>query len=279
MRRAGLIAALLLVVLTNALVLAGAVWNRAAAPQASLRLTERELPVYTGFYRSQEDIGLALQLRLADGSRSPDWLHAAKLAELGFQLPQRRAGGRDSDRQPLPRRAWLVLEFDGPAWEAAVAAREQKLVDLDTQIASGEATLQQRQYRQQQLQQMREGGSRLVAVDAGRDAAALRQRFPDAERYLITAAEVRAWIDWPDGAEPETEPVRLHGRFSDLLPAHIHVPVKHRSALLAALGGAAAHALQSEPASDRPPRYAVLLSYGARHEPWIAAIESLSARP
>lgn len=279
MRRAGLIGALLLLAAANALVLGGVAWNRSATPDASLRLTERELPLYNGFYRSQEDSSLALQLTLADGSHAPDWLDAARLRELGFESPWREAGPphrREGFRQPLPRRAWLVLEFDGPAWQAALAVREQELAALNAKIAAGEATLQQRQYREQQLQQMRQSGSRLVAIDVGRDAQALRLRYPDPARYLITAAEVRVWFDWREGRQAESAPPTLHGRFAQLLPGRIHLALPQRAALQAALGGTLAQARSSDRNSDQPPRYAVLLNYGVRHEPWVAAIEPLS---
>lgn len=275
MRRGGLIGALVLVVLVNATVLAGVAWNRSGQPDATLRLTERELPLQYSFYRAEEDSGLALQLTLSEGSRAPDWLDADKLAALGFQPEppgSEPATGRAGIKQALPRRAWVVLEFDGPAWQAALAARQQSLAAFDEKIAAGDATSQQRELGQQQLERMRVNGSRLVAVDAGADAAALRSRYPDRARYLITRAELRMRLSQPHASQRGAEAPVVRGYIRQLLPGRLHVPLQHR----AALGGALPERRGRDAASPRAPRYAAVVNYGARREPWVEEIVALN---
>ena len=239
MRRAGLTGALVLLVVVNLAVLGGVAWNRAGQPEASLLLTERELPLYDSFVRAEENSGLALQLSLYAGSYSPDWLDERKLRTLGFR-PERYdtadAAEDETGRQALPRQAWVVLEFDGPAWQAALADSETELAGLDGKIQSGESTLQQREYRQESLERMRQSSSRLVAVDAGTDAAVLRERYPDTTRYLISSAEIHLWMAPAPSPEENGDRPRVRGTLQ-LLGDRIHVPLQQRAALQSALGG------------------------------------------
>ncbi len=275
MRRAGLIGALALLGVVNAVVLGGVVWNRSGEPQARLRLTERELPLHYSFYRSEEDSGLALRLTLSDGSRSPDWLDENKLRALGFR-PERHYAADDTeagrDKRALPRRAWVVLEFDGPAWRATLEARQQALVELAAKVAAGEATTAQLELRQQDLERLRRSGSRLVAVDAGRNAAQLRARYPDRARYLIVSGELRMWISRSRSAQQRGDGPRVGGYIEQILTRRIHVPLQHRAALHAALGGDLRARRHRDTESLSTPRYAVVLNYGARREPWVGDI-------
>ncbi|MGB5306664.1 MAG: DUF4824 family protein [Gammaproteobacteria bacterium] len=279
MRRAGFIGALLLLVAVNVAVLGGVAWNRAGQPEASLLLTERELPLSYSLFSVEENSGLALQLTLYQDGSSPDWLDEQKLRTLGFH-PQRHdtsdaaAGARD--KQALPRRAWVVLEFDGPAWQAVLAESERQLAGLGAKIASGESTVQQQEYRQQSLEQLRQGASRLIAVDAGTDAVALRDRYSNTTRYLITGAEIHMWIERVQAPQENSDHQRVTGSLR-LLAEQIHVSLHQRAALQSALGGDVQARGPRAADNSRLPRYAVVLNVGARFEPWIAAIRSLDA--
>lgn len=275
MRRIGLYGALALLVVVNVAVLAGVAWNRSGEPVATLRLTERELPLDTGFASREEDSGLALRLSLAEGSHSTDWLDENRLRSLGFRperyYPAQRNGARYA-KQPLPLSAWVVLEYDGPAWQAVLMESEKQVLETRAGIDNGKATLQQLEYHQQQLEQLRSTGSRLVAVDAGTDPVALHVRYADRSRYLISRAKLRIWISRVNGEDQTGEAPVAQGSIAQVLPARIHVPLEHRAALWTATDGK-----QDQP--DRPadvtpamPRYEVVLHYGKRHEPWVAGI-------
>ncbi|HUT39700.1 MAG TPA: DUF4824 family protein [Gammaproteobacteria bacterium] len=277
MRRAGLFAALMLLVVVNVAVLGGVAWNRAGQPAATLRLTERELPLYDSFVRAEENSGLALQLTLYQGSYSPDWLDEQKLRTLGFR-PERYdttdAAEGVRNKQALPRQAWVVLEFDGPAWQLALAESETELASLDGKIQAGESTLQQREYRQESLEQMRQSSSRLLAVDAGTDAAVLRERYPDTTRYLMTRAVIHLWVAPVLSPQEKGDRPRVRGTLQ--LPVErINVPLQLRAVLQTALGGDVQNRAQRAENAVKLPRYSVVLNVGARHEPWLADIKPL----
>lgn len=274
MKRFGWLAALLLVVVVNAVVLAGVAWNRSGEPDATLQLTERELPLLYRFSRSQENTGVAFRLNLSDGTNSPDWLDADKLRQLGFSVPQSGAGrdARDAwSKRPLPRQAWVVLEFDGPAWQALLAEQTQRLADARLAVEKGEVTREQVKSLEKALMRMRQSGSRLVAVDASTEPSALRARYPDSRRYLITGAKVRMRVEHSLSAEDESDSLAVKS-YLQLLVNRIHVPLQQQKVLQSVLGGE----LRNERSGDaqRPPRYVVRLQYGRRYEPWVVAIAS-----
>lgn len=271
MRRIGLFGALTLVLVVNAVVLAGAAWNRAGGPEATLRLTERELPVHSGFPRFREDSGLALQLILFERHHSPDWLDADKLRTLGFRPERYTAVDEPAGRiykVPPPRHAWVVLEFEGQAWAAALAAHEQELLELAEKIANSEATKQQLEDGQKALEHLRESASRLFAVDAGLDPATLRKRYADKSRFLIVSADVRMQIVPPLDSRQDAGEAMVRGVITSILTSRIHVPLQHRVTLDGVLGK---DGIAGRPHAG-PPRYEVLVNWGPRHEPWIEEI-------
>lgn len=280
MRRVGLFGALALVVVVNSAVLGGVAWNRSGQPEATLQLTERELPLRHRYVRSKENSGLGLTLRLFEDSHSPEWLDERKLRALGFRPERYYAAdesGYERDKRALPRRAYVVLEFDGPAWQAALEEREQELAELNRKIETGEATVKERERLKKSLERMRHSGSRLLAVDAGDDARVLRERYPDTSRYLITTAEFRMRIDRSKSAERETGWAVVRGHIGRIHSSRIHVPLQHHEALQAVLGSDTRSHRRRGAGPVESPRYAVTLHYGKRYEPWVAGISGLDA--
>jgi hypothetical protein len=274
MRHKTLLAALALLVLVNTLVLAGVAWNRSGQAEAALTLTERELRlVYRGSGR-EEDSGIALALKLHSGSYAPQWLNEAKLRELGFRpdsVLQTDGPSDDRYKQPLSRRAWVVLEFDGPAWLAALEARERELGELRAKLEAGKATLDQIKTEERGLARMKTSASRLVAVGAGRDAGELRARYPDRARYLIVSAEFRMRVEWA-ASEQEPGRDRVQGTLR-LLGRRIHVPLQFHEALLDTLGDDLETDYSLD--ADEAPHYSVKLNVGKRYEPWVAGVARL----
>jgi len=122
--------------------------------------------------------------------------------------------GRRS-RKPLPKEAYVVFEHKAPAARA---------------------------------------GTRLFAVDVGRDPAALRQRYPDRARHVIMRSMVRA-------VDALGAPRVVRGAIVLLLPPQIYVPLPFADTL-SGLGTKAAAA----------PRYVVTLRFGRNYEPWVTSI-------
>lgn len=79
MKRIGLLLAIMLVIIANLVALSGAWYNRGGIPDAEVRLSERELALFSS---SEDDSGVALRLEFKS-----EELDRAKLEELGFDGP------------------------------------------------------------------------------------------------------------------------------------------------------------------------------------------------
>jgi hypothetical protein len=263
-----------LVVAVNAFVLVRVAQNRAGEPDAELRLTERELPVAFSS-RDAESSAVALRIevdhfggwyqRRTSDLNASRWLDATKLAELGFdvRLPANATDAAVFLSRQLMRTAFAAIEFQGPAWSAYHAALENQYGE--GAHASPPADSWEIQMARRELQ----GGSRLFIVDAGREPAALRKRYPDRSRYLILPANVRAYLD-QDGNGGECSPgaCRASGSIS-LLINEVVVPRRlHAGLPVAARMG-------QGPSEVHEPRYEVTLQVGVRHEPWVQSARSL----
>lgn len=256
--------ALGLILLANVVVLAGVYANRQGQPTSSLSLTHREF--YLRSYGRGEDSGVTVQLRWQT-PRDPDdrILDAAKLAELGFDLPP----GNDEwtyDRYKVisPRVAYVVLEYDGPAWQQSL---QQRRATLDKSLDKARDD-RARKRLQDNFDRFRQDASRLVLVDVGTNPDALRQRYPDRARDLIARARIAAYRRSVRDPETKKRSWTLHGRVSSLLPSTITVP----------------SAMGDELMTTRKTRYgerrtirdevAVALDYGRRYEPWVASVRA-----
>ena len=263
-----LMAAIVLLVAVNALVLAGVAYNRAGQPDAELQLTERELSPFQSYGPDRDNTGVTLRF---DYARTElPWFDAAKLRELGFDVDAFL--GREKTRtyrhykQPLPRRAYVVLEFDGPAWAKLLKDKEDQIAALPDKIAEGKATKDALDFARKDLERMRIADSRLVPVDAGLHTAALRARYPDRHRYLVTTAKVQMRITYQpvkSGAPPVAR-----GSISQLLPDTISLPTRFRTAFQDLMG------TRHYNTRTNPPRYRVTLRYGQRHEPWVTDLQA-----
>lgn len=282
MRRWGLIGALVLVVLVNAVVLAGVAWNRAGEPVAALVLTERELPLPASGLMRRENSGVALLLKVSYRSRAPAWLDAAKLEELGFdpeQYAAQRERGERYQKWPLPRSAYVVLEYDGPAWARLLKAREAGVARLAAQVEAGTQAEGVLVRARQQLERMRTAESRLVPIDAGNDPALLRARYSDGSRYIVTRAEIQMRYGLrPTYREQQQDDQRVFGFVRHILPGSLYVPLEFHDALESALDSPRSVGGQGSTAPGArigTPRYEVDLRYGQRYEPWIVQVSEL----
>jgi len=239
-------AAVLIVAANLGAVLSG--WrNRSATPGGTVELTERELTLPTFF---EDSTVLLLDLEWAafpsdpPDERAAGWLTSAKLEELGFDCrePITSPHAPDHYGAMLPRSVYVVLEFEGDA---------------------GKEMGRQRALR-----------THLFAVDAGRDPAVLRAKHPQASRHVIARALVRPWVRTldPISQEPLAVP-RLSARIQELQPGLIFVPRPYSTVL---------EGLRHRPTAGQngphtPPRYAVTVSWGAHHEPWVRSVRLLAS--
>jgi hypothetical protein len=243
-------AAIAIICLTNLGALTLGALNRSGTPDAEVTLTERELRLV----RDRDSTATTLQLMFVQRfDAQGEWLTCPKLEALGVSCAPPPAGsdmGRWYASQP-ERRAYVVLEYDGPAWAAYRDAEQRRLQEMrriDKAAAPNESDSLLDTY------------SRLVAIDADSDADTLRRRYSDTSRYVLVDARVSVYgRSAPDGKGA----VRLSGTIGRLSPSAINVP-KPYSSIFAGMSGSS-YSLSAQ----RVPRYWVTVRYGRFHEPWV----------
>jgi hypothetical protein len=152
--------------------LGAAAWNR-GRESPLVTLTEREIQVWG----SPDQANSELRMRLVYQRRNEPldartWLTETRLAELGFgvAIPANAPEAERYYGRGLPRLGFVALELDGPAWQSI--ARQRELGGTG-----------------------REGreDSRLVPIDAGPDADALRTRYRG-QNVLVLPAVFRVRV-------------------------------------------------------------------------------------
>lgn len=277
-RKGILLAGVGLILAANAVALGGAAFNRSGDPECTLRLTERELRVVGGPDLDRENSAMSLRLRwrtlgqragpaddFPDGryawGGAPKWLDAAKLAELGFGTARKRVrGGREHDAIPA-KEVFLVLELDGPAYQAALERARQDNQRAKAAQAGARDPEGESKRAAQRLRREESTSSRLFVIDAGLDAGALRARYPDRARHAIVRGQVRPY--WDTRADATGA---LVGHVVGPSVGEIHVPLEFQPSL----ASAGERASQGEDAQQ--PRREITVAFGRRLEPWITAV-------
>lgn len=280
-----LAAGALLILLANAVALIGVYLNRSGEPDSRLTLSQRELVMPWGWGMTRENSGLApgLSWRVFDpgvgdqyygggigfSGGTPEWLDAAHMAALGFDteaLAETNAGHRRFERA-LPREVLLVLELAGPAWQQALERERQNAARHEAaRLANADSKefAERAKRAQEQLKREETSSSRLFAIDAGLDRAALRAKYPDRSRYLILKGTVRPRLVIQD------KKTRVTGYVSALAVTQINVPHALRPLLEPALDA------RRRTAGDTGPHFEATLAVGRRLEPWLESV--LAAR-
>lgn len=289
MRRAGLLLAATLLLITNAVVLAGVMWNRGGKPDARVTLTERELhPGWT----SKENSGMWLTLDVSPSEawrkNGPDWFDQKKLESIGFDchVPAANPQADLFYAKTLPIQALAVLEYDGESWKRWIAAREEDLLRPRRE----DEAYQPIEERRKELERDRVGHTRLFVVDVGTSLLNLRQRYSDRARFIVVDAVLSLQLNktWDEKEKAWKNPY-LQGGVQQVLVSEIHVPRGRREILDAIIDEAQKNVKPGEavPFSEfyansywqGPPRFAVTLAYGRRLEPWVEEVKRLEVPP
>lgn len=273
-RKRTLITGLTVIVVTNAVALAGVAYNRGGEPASTLKLTERELKPPHIWAGKKENSGLALNLQwrvlgkegakpepygwaYARRNGSPEWMGKAKMTELGFDVSlstdESRRGSSVYHRQ-LPRDVLLVLELDGPAYRESLR-RAEALPGRNEIKVNSEALKSATRTAEDEAHH----NSRLFAVDAGLDAAPLRTRYPDRTRYAIVGGQIR--------------PRRFVGAGDQYAGQVVGVHVDELSAPLALHGAFEGAGAEGDRTQPRKVKYDVTVAFGQRLEPWIVSAQ------
>lgn len=269
--RHSLFAGLSLIVLVNAIALAGVAWNRSEPADSRLQVSERELSHSYPYWR-KDNSGIALRLNYRWPNSKPNDYSYASLRQLspeqmgavGFKVPKEL--NDDSVRRyrrQLDRDGLLVLEFNGPLYQQqlqmAAEQLEKSRADLAA-LADNKQLIESHKQARETLQREQTSASRLFVIDAGSDLASLRARYPDRQRYAIVQGRFAAWA-WHDAgrwqiggsaqvpvAESINLPQRWHAVFAKL-PRRPDTP--------------------GFPHSGGEPLLNAELAFGQRLEPWL----------
>jgi len=268
-----LIAGLAIIICTNVVALAGVLYNRSGEPDGVIELTERELGMPYRYRMNKENTGLGLKIncRVEDAKRyyygnnncrgHPAWLDWVKMTELGFQ--------RLAFENNLPRKVYLVLEYNGAAHQRTVTRAAKELSEQQALLANnpGQEEFEKRVDKaQKKLNSERHYNSRLFAIDVGLDRASLRDAYPDSSQYILMQALVRPIRNYNN----EKEEDEWLGRITDLLIDTINIPLEYR-AVFEPLENLEPRYSQD----DLTPRYKVSIAFGKRAEPWVISVKEM----
>lgn len=278
MKRYGFYAGLIILIAVNAFVLAGVRYNRSGSPDAAVELTERELPLN---YADEENSGMSFHLdwRQYDG-RELKWFDRGKLVSLGFdcRIPVDAGGAETRYRKALPRKTFVVLEFEGREWRNWQASEQKDLRETEAKVIKGKETREELDKAKKQFARELATASRLFPVDVGNDPKRLRVAYPDRRHFIITPAKVRLQYHSEVREKGKlVEPAVLSGMIEEVLTDTVQVPREMQSLLrsLKSEDGPrpAIFYLAGSNEKPIPPRYRVVLNYGRRYEPWVASVQ------
>jgi Domain of unknown function (DUF4824) len=289
MRRWGFVAALLFLILANAILFVRLAYNRTGEPEATVTLTGREVRFEAGRRGPEEKLIRPISINLEWNQHFTPWLDRAKLGTLGFDLhlPSYAVKKEHSYYWSLlPRKAYVVLEYNGQGYEAWRREMQEKVARLEEKDKEGKLDKSDKKSleRYKVLLSASSDQSRLFVIDAGTDSAALRRQYPDRHRFIITAAEVKvAYTEIWDEIGKKSTPPTLRGTISDLLASPIYISAQQRDQLeeiirrLRPGPGEELHLppktygnKEIDPGRRRLVRFTIC--YGQNYEPWVADI-------
>lgn len=266
-----LIAGSAIILLTNAVALGGAAYNRSGEAESQLQLTQRELQYST--WRSGKDnsgITLSLNWRFEQAENNdfnfgmyssrwgmPAWLDKAKMIELGFDVEKlvdtAEYGRRHKELQS--KEVLLVLELNDHAYQHQLQRTREYVEEskkLLTASPGNEGMQRKAKSAEESYQYEQDKGSRLFVIDAGLDVQKLRATYPDRARYAIVHGLIH-----PTSMQIKNE-TRIGGNISELHADRINVPLTYRQVF------------------NDPAAYAVTVAFGKRLEPWIVTAAKIA---
>jgi hypothetical protein len=152
----------------------------------------------------------------------------------------------------------FVLEFDGPAYAAALA---QERLRRDEEAATAAMNPSREEFARRAkkaadaARYAEHEASRLFVVDAGLDRQALRARYPDRNRYAIVRGVLQPFVS------PAGKPA---ARIDRLSIGDVNVPYEFRQSL-----GRLAMAERMRRRDAPRNKFEATLNWGKQLEPWV----------
>jgi len=269
-----------IILLSNAIALAGVAYNRAGEATSRPTLTERELslPYYYGLEKENSGISLQLRWRVYDGKKASayysrwnrtEWLDADKLGLLGYDVsyPLNKADSGAHYKKATSKEVFLVFENNGAIYQKVLQQYQVKLVEAEElykQNLDKKEFVNRLKKATDALEAEQFNNSRLFAIDAGLDYEALRQQYSDNRLYLIARGRVNLRYHGVYDKKPF-----LSGAIQQLSIMRANIPLEHASVLTPMLDKSYRRN------NKQPPRYEVKLHYGQRYEPWVTSVKGL----
>jgi hypothetical protein len=267
------LAGLAVIVITNAAIFAVVAFNRSTR-EAVLELNERELVLPYDWQEHTEDSVISLRLETQLPRPIPDlrydpevetqspWLDGAKLRELGFEVDTALATARATERGSIStQEVFLVLEHNGPAYQAQVKATTRRLEQARA-VAAGDAQDEHARNQVEGLERVlfREQyeSSRLFVIDAGLDAERLRLNYPERNMHAIISGYISMTM-LRTMLRDQSDDWRAAAYVNGLAIRQVNIPSRFTKIFSR---------------QETEGNYNVTLAWGARLEPWVLSVEA-----
>lgn len=280
MKRFGFLAACLVLLLANAYLFLQVALNRSGEPDATLNLTGREVEICD--WVSPETPGgtgrpIRVQLVWNRKAATSSWLDTAKLEAIGFdcRVPADSPGASQHYGKMRPRQTFVVLEYEGRAYEAWRREIEGKIKALEEEDSKRGLSPAEKG-RLKDYKQSLINPSRLFPIDVGNDPRQLRQRYPDRSRLIIAPAVVK--IDYGSLLGLKSEKVaekKIWGDLSYLLVERITLSDQQCARLEEMVRQLQVSAGRSRREWGSPQLIRFTICYGRNYEPWVADFRRL----
>ncbi|MDB5766741.1 MAG: hypothetical protein JWQ61_1555 [Collimonas fungivorans] len=269
-RRYSMITGVALILLTNLVVLLGVRFNHSGLADSTLQLSQRELRIPYRWRQNNDNNGISLMLqwRLPGSlneyqqyNNSPGWLDKAKLASLGFNVSMSidTDRGRTTYQKQLSKPVFLVMEFDGPAYQQSIELAKKADADDSKKKAVDDKKKDQPTALLQELNL----NSRLFIVDASLDREMLRAKYPDTRRYGIVRGQIQPRVVY----DKEKRPL-MTGYVKDVSAQSINVPFEFRDVFEPIQKKNQKYGYAD---NDKRSSFEATVAFGRRLEPWIVA--------
>lgn len=172
------------------------------------------------------------------------------------------------------------MEYEGKSWDSWLKSAQNKLQTLTEELES-ETRDSKKKLVEQNIKNIKRrinSTSRLFPIDAGLDPSALRQKYPDGSKFMITKGVVDLRYNY---FRNRARDPFLWGWVKKISVDEINVPSDMRDFFLDLKKGEdGARSLYSSGSylAKGEPRYQVTLKYGKRYEPWIARAKLLMGK-